>query len=102
MLEGVISLAYPTVGALIASRLPGNLIGWILCAMGLHLAAQHITVAYADYALQENFALPGGEYMARFATWAGLPGHVLGFYAIVFGITLFLSCFFIPSEYATS
>jgi hypothetical protein len=36
VLTGVLSLAYPTVGALIASRLPTNPIGWIFCGVGLH------------------------------------------------------------------
>ena len=31
VLSAVLSLAYPAVGALIASRLPTNLIGWIFC-----------------------------------------------------------------------
>jgi hypothetical protein len=31
----VIALAYPMVGALIASRLPSNPIGWIFCSVGL-------------------------------------------------------------------
>jgi hypothetical protein len=35
VLTGVLSLAYPTVGALIASRLPTNPIGWIFCGVGL-------------------------------------------------------------------
>ena len=64
----MISLAFPTVGALIASRLPANPIGWIFCGMGLLYTAQRFTKAYADYALLENFAFPGGEYMAWFST----------------------------------
>ena len=62
----VLALAYPTVGALIASRLPLNPIGWIFC--GLLFVAQRFTEAYADYALLKNFALPGGEYVAWFST----------------------------------
>ena len=38
-LTAVLSLAFPTVGALIASRLPTNPSGWIFCAMGLLYAA---------------------------------------------------------------
>ena len=64
----VISLAFPTVGALIASRLPANPIGWIFWAWDLLYTAQRFTKAYADYALLENFAFPGGEYMAWFST----------------------------------
>lgn len=55
-LTRVLSLAYPTVGALIASRLPGNPIGWIFCGMGLLHNAQRFAMAYADYALLQNFA----------------------------------------------
>src|SRR5215212_3406362 len=40
VLTGVISLAYPTVGALIASRLPTNPIGWIFCGVGLLYTAR--------------------------------------------------------------
>jgi hypothetical protein len=64
----VLALAYPTVGALIASRLPTNPIGWIFCGIGLLYAAQRFTEAYADYALLVNFAFPGGEYVAWFST----------------------------------
>jgi hypothetical protein len=69
LLTGVLSLAYPTVGALIASRLPTNPIGWFFCGLGLLYSAQRVFISYADYALNENFALPGGEYVAWVATW---------------------------------
>jgi hypothetical protein len=65
VLTGILSLAYPTVGALIAWRLPTNPIGWIFCGVGLLYAVDRFTEAYADYALLENLALPGGS------TWRG-------------------------------
>jgi signal transduction histidine kinase len=77
VLMGLLSLAYPTVGALIASRLPTNLIGWIFCGAGLLYAAQRFSIAYADYALLKNFGWSGGESVAWFSTWVGLAGPVL-------------------------
>jgi hypothetical protein len=65
----VLSLASPTVGALIASRLPTNPIGWIFCSVGFLYAAQGFTMAYADYALLENRALPLEVYAAWFSSW---------------------------------
>ena len=67
VLTGVLSLASPTVGALIASRLPTNPIGWIFCGTGLLYTGQRFTQAYADYALLENLAFPGGEYVGWFS-----------------------------------
>jgi signal transduction histidine kinase len=69
VLTGVLSLALPAVGALIASRLPTNPIGWIFCATGLLYVAQRFTIAYADYALLDTFGLPWGESAAWFSTW---------------------------------
>ena len=69
VLTGILSLAYPTVGALIVSRLPANPIGWIFCSVGLLSAVRPFTVAYADYALLKNPALPGEEYVAWFSSW---------------------------------
>jgi signal transduction histidine kinase len=70
VLAGVLSLAFPAVGALIASRLPKNPIGWIFCATGLLYVAQRFTIAYADYALLDTFGLlPWGEYAAWFSNW---------------------------------
>jgi signal transduction histidine kinase len=86
VLTGVLALTYPTVGALIVSRLPTNPIGWIFCSLGLLYAARRFTMAYADYALFENISLPGGEYVAWFSTWAGFSGLIL---AEVFLMLLF-------------
>jgi len=77
VITGVLSLAYPTVGALIASRLPTNPIGWIFCGAGLLYTEQRLTTAYADYALLENLAFPGGEYVAWFSGLIDFEGPIL-------------------------
>jgi hypothetical protein len=83
LLTGVLSLAYPTVGALIASRLPTNPIGWFFCSLGLFYAAHRVIVSYADYALNENFALPGGEYVAWVSTWASSAIPALAIFLVL-------------------
>src|SRR3712207_2662495 len=76
VLMGLLSLAYPTVGALIASRLPTNPIGWIFCGAGLLYETQRFSIAYADYALIESSGWPRGEFVAWFSTWVGLAAPV--------------------------
>ena len=83
VLTGVLSLAFPTVGALIASRLPANPIGWIFCGMGLLYTAGRFTGTYADYALNENFAFPGGEYAAWFSSCLWFAGLTLGIFLVL-------------------
>ena len=85
VLTGGLSLAYPAVGALIASRLPRNPIGWIFCGMGLLYVVRRFTTAYADYALLENFSFPWGEVAAWFSTWIGFAFPTL----VVFLMLLF-------------
>jgi len=53
-------LAFPTVGALVASRQPRNPIGWIFCAQGVALALLALSDAYARYTLKNPGLLPGG------------------------------------------
>ena len=45
------SLAFSTVGALVAARVPANPIGRVFCLMGLTLGIGDLTYQYADYAL---------------------------------------------------
>src|SRR5918997_530325 len=77
VLAGVLSLACATVGALIVSRLPTNLIGWLFCGVGLLYAVRRVSEIYCDYALLENIALPGGEYAAWFSSLVGPAGLTL-------------------------
>jgi signal transduction histidine kinase len=86
VLTGVLSLAFPTAGAQIAARLPTNPIGWIFCGVGLLYTAQRFSTAYADYALLENLAFPGGEYVAWFSGLLDFSGPIL---AGVFVMLLF-------------
>jgi len=83
VLLGVLSLAFSTVGALIASRLPANSVGWIFCIIGLLFAAQRFSIAYADYALVENLTLPGGQDAAWFSTWVGFANRTLGVFLML-------------------
>ena len=58
-------LAYPTVGALIASRRPGNSIGWLLIAVGLGAAVSGFAAEYGVRALlADPGSLPGGTIAA--------------------------------------
>jgi signal transduction histidine kinase len=85
VLTGALSLAYPAVGALIASRLPRNPIGWIFCGMGLLYVVRRLTTAYADYALLKNYSFPWGEVAAWYSTWIGFAFPTL----LVFLMLLF-------------
>jgi signal transduction histidine kinase len=80
---GLLSLTYLLVGALIASRLPTNPIGWIFCGVGLVYSVQRFALAYADYAIVENFTFPGGDYVAWFSSWAGSAILLLGVFVML-------------------
>ena len=77
---GIALLAYPTVGAMVASRRPNSLVGWILCGMGMVFGVSVFAESYAYYALAAGSdSLPRGVYMAWFSGEVlGLPGLFLG------------------------
>jgi len=60
-------LAYPTVGALIASRRAGNVIGWLLLAVGVANAVVGFT---AEYGVRGVLLEPGSLPGASTAAWA--------------------------------
>ena len=77
-IDAALALAFPTVGAIIASRRPGNAIGWLFCAIGLCGGAEVFTVEYGVHALVTNpGALPAGVIATWIGTWVWLPSVTL-------------------------
>jgi hypothetical protein len=66
VLYGLLSITYPTVGALIASRRPGHAVGWIFCLIGLLLIMSSLVEAYTNFSL---FAQPAPLPATPYAAW---------------------------------
>jgi hypothetical protein len=72
-------LGFAVVGALVASRQPGNAVGWIFGVGAVAFSLSGLAESYAVYTL---FADPGGllgrgETMAWLSVWVWVPGGVL-------------------------
>ena len=65
----LLATAFSTVGALVASRRPENLIGWLMCATGLLSALNALAGSYAAHALY-SYAEP--LLGAALAAWANV------------------------------
>jgi signal transduction histidine kinase len=81
-----IFVAFPVVGALVASRGAGGPIGWICLAVGLLVGVGGVLEGYAIYALRTNpGSLPGGAYAASFTSfgWVSFIG-LIAVYLILF------------------
>jgi signal transduction histidine kinase len=76
--------AYATVGALVASRMPRNPIGWMCLALGLSISLQDLTWQYAAHAvLDAPGTLPGGIPAGLAAVVANRLIHPLQFTLIL-------------------
>src|SRR5829696_1465158 len=72
-------LTYPPVGAFVASRRPENLIGWILCGVGVRFVIEGFALVHAGYALSAQPGVLLGEEIAYWvAGWFDFPLVVLG------------------------
>jgi hypothetical protein len=77
-IDAVLALAFPTVGAIIASRRPENAVGWIFCAIGLCGGASIFFTQYGIYTLVTNpDSLPAGVISTWIGTWVWLPSVTL-------------------------
>jgi len=83
-LFSVVYLAFPVVGALIASRQPRNAIGWLFLTTGLGRAIDYAFLGYATHALIEApGSLPGGALAGLLADLTWVPS-LLGGTALLF------------------
>jgi hypothetical protein len=74
VLAVVTVLSFSTMGAVIASRRPHNLIGWLFCAIGFVGGVRLFSTEYAAYSLVAESGLPpGGEVLAWIASWLWVP-----------------------------
>ena len=59
-----------TVGAFVASRRPGNPVGWLLCSFGVAVSTSSFASQYAIYALLVRpGSVPAGEAAAWVCSW---------------------------------
>jgi hypothetical protein len=63
-----IALVFAGVGSLIATRQPGNAIGWIFLSVGVSAGLAEVAHAYADYWVGGS---GGSEALAKTAAWYG-------------------------------
>jgi signal transduction histidine kinase len=79
-------VVYAWVGWLIAARVPGNAIGWLLCLVGLALAA---SMFCEQYALRGLVTAPGSLPAVRLIGWLGGVAFLLTFAPLFFIVLLF-------------
>ena len=80
----LVLLVFAVVGAVVASRMPANPIGWLFLGLALLEGAYELAFGYAHYALHVD-ALPGAVYAAWVANWTSpLSPPVLGLALLLF------------------
>jgi hypothetical protein len=71
----VVGTLYAAIGWLIATRLPGNRIGWVILSGSLLWVVAFVTAEYGWFAVHTHPGLlPGGVSAAWIGTWAWIPG----------------------------
>jgi two-component system, NarL family, sensor kinase len=83
------ALVLPLVGALIVVGDRRHLLAWLFLVGGVSLAVFNFAAQYAPLALgltSRQLSLPGGDVASWLASWAMVPGIVVG---VVFLILLF-------------
>ncbi len=90
----LVILAFSTVGSLVASRRPGNPIGWIFCVGAFCWILGELALEYAVYALITTpGTLPAGVWVGWFGGWV----RGVGWFLIVLFLLLLFPTGRLPS-----
>jgi hypothetical protein len=84
LVAGVLFLAFPLVGALIASRKPKNAVGWLCVAIGLLWSLSGVFDYYGYYGAATPGSVPFPVVMAGISDWIWVPAvGLLGTYVLL-------------------
>jgi hypothetical protein len=87
----VLPISFSIIGAIIASRLPANPLGWLFCAAARISAVAHLSGEYAIYVLlAQPDTLPAREALAWLTSWV---------WVLFIGCTV-LSLLFLPDGHS--
>ena len=81
VISNVVALSFATVGAILVSRLPGNVIGWLLASGGFCFAVGNGATSLADAGLNADpGSVPGAIWFAWLGNWIWAPaiGAIVG------------------------
>src|SRR5215208_1475882 len=77
----VVAAGFSTVGAVVISRHPNHVIGWLLCTAGLAVGLNHFSTEYAIHTLVgQPGTLLGTAVFAWLAYWTWVPALGLGIF----------------------
>jgi len=76
-LTPLLTIAFTVVGALVASRVPRNPIGWIFLAVGVLYTLSGLGVVFQMYASISQGDIPGQDVVSWLTNWVWMPAFFL-------------------------